>query len=109
MNEKPSTVITAEHDIAALLVRSLIALADTVPVQFTTALPNCSLFPLAVIVALPVTAALNGSILKPKAVTVAVAFTLAEASCVCPPASELNGACEKLAIPNIGYPIRIRC
>jgi hypothetical protein len=49
-------------------------------VQFTTALPNSSLFPLAVTVALPVIAALNGSILKPNAVTVAVAFTLAEAS-----------------------------
>ena len=43
--------------------RSLIALADTVPVQFTTALPNSSLLPLAVTVALPVIAALNGSIL----------------------------------------------
>jgi hypothetical protein len=71
-------------------------------VQFTTALPNSSLFPLAVTVALLVIAALNGSILKPSAVRVAVAFTLAEASIVCPPpAKELNGLCEKALIPNI--------
>ena len=101
MNEKPSTVIIADTDIAALPVRSLIALADTVPVQFTTALPNSNLLPLAVTVALPVIAALNGSILKPNAVTVAVAFILAEASCVCPPAKELNGLCENADMPNI--------
>ena len=47
-------------------------------------------------------------ILKASAVTVASAVIEAVPSTT-PLASELNATCAKLAIPNIGYPIRIRC